>query len=193
MNNARSLAKITFVALAIYFLIGLARNLTFATNTINYSIKNLDTKFILTLVLFITIPLLYIVALIYFLIYKRDKWAQKLFPDDTEPAQTPTSGINLTSAYRLICFSAGLGCTYYFFNSLLPTFFRLGYLQAARTNSPSVLTYFNIYFKPLFPSFIMLLLGIYLLCGAPHFVRWQVKKTLELYSRNDSNCTEESP
>jgi len=25
----------------------------------------------------------------------------------------------------------------------------------------------------------MLTIGIYLVCGAPHFVRWQVKKTLE--------------
>jgi hypothetical protein len=27
--------------------------------------------------------------------------------------------------------------------------------------------------------FVLLAMGIYLICGAPHFVRWQVKKTVE--------------
>ena len=30
---------------------------------------------------------------------------------------------------------------------------------------------------------LMLTIGIYLACGAPHFVRWHVRKTIEQYKQ----------
>jgi hypothetical protein len=72
-------------------------------------------------------------------------------------------------AYRLISVIAGLFC-----------FYRAGtYLQ--RIGISRFQPNWGI-FEIIFIFVPLIAAGIYFLCGAPHFIRWQVKKTMEIYT-----------
>jgi len=121
--------------------------------------------------------------LVYFLIYQHDKLAKKIVGSEQLPE--PDSQIQwLPVAFRLVCIAGGI----YFLSAVLRhTTYVIGQLAVfkAHTHTIKANTYTTFYthalfsFRSLLPWVIMLICGIYLLCGAPHFVRWQVKKTLQ--------------
>jgi len=122
--------------------------------------------------------------LVYFLVYQHDKLTKKIVGSEQLPE--PDSQIRwLPVAFRLICIAGGI----YFLSSVLwHTTYVINELARFKAESYSVngtsYTRFYTNFAPfslknLLPWIIMLICGVYLLFGAPHFVRWQVKKTLQ--------------
>jgi len=186
MNKMISLAKIMFVGLAIYLCIGIARNILFAIAVIlrPFSWQGLGI-FIFSLCL----SLVFLTAIIIMLVFKRDKWARRLIVKDIAPDQPLNTELTLAMTFRLICVGVGLYCLMTFFwtisHLLRNILMNIKYNQdlgVARYYSTSI-DYIQVA--------LLLVLAVYLLCGAPHFVRWQVKKTLELC--NESGDDIEKP
>ena len=169
-----SLAKIMFAGLAIYIAIHSCRNILYVVAMATQK-PSLESLGIVSLTLLITS--VYLATVFYFLIYKRDKWADKLV--GTSDLSATSARIDwLPVAYRLVSVAVGLLCVYRFFTH---TVYAAGrYIAATSTNTVYQQQHKDLIIRELLGLMILIPIGIYFLFGAPHFVRWQVKKTLEL-------------
>ena len=176
MNKMHTLTKIILSAIAIFFTIRMLSQLPIAIYWF-YSKPTWETAG--TFLLSLLVVGIAIGALIYLFIYKRDSLAKKIVGSEQLPE--PDSQIQwLPVALRLICIAGGI----YFLNSVLwHASYVIGQLAVFRAkNAPGYTTFYT--YAPfsarnILPWIIMLICGVYLLCGAPHFIRWQAKKTLQ--------------
>lgn len=123
--------------------------------------------------------LLLTVFLTYIFIRKRDFLAEKMV--GTIELPPPDKKIDwLPTAYRLISVTGGMFCLYRSGASLLQLLGKYSYFKNLMTtqNLTAPIPY-NIRLTQILSYIVLFIVGTYLVCGAPHFVRWQVKKTLE--------------
>jgi hypothetical protein len=174
MNKMHTLTKIVLWAIGIFFAIRLLSQLPLAVFWF-YSKPSWETAgSLLFSVLFVAGA---IGLLVYFLIYQHDRLAKKIVGSEQQPE--PDSQIQwLPVALRLICIAGGI---YFLYTVLWHTTYIIGQFAAfkAQENARTILAYPPFNYQSLLPWVIMLICGVYLLCGAPHFVRWQVRKTLQ--------------
>ncbi len=181
MNKMHTLTKIILSAIGIFFSIRLLSQLPYVILMFYLEPSRQITGLSLFSLLLVTGA---IAVLVYIFIYKRENLAQKIVGSERLPE--PGSQIGwLPVAFRLICIAGGI---YLLSNVLWHTTYIINMLAKfkAETYSVNGTTYTRFFtnfapfsFGDLLPWTIMLICGIYLLCGAPHFVRWQVKKTLQ--------------
>ena len=176
MNKMHTLAKIILSAIGIFFAIRLLPQLVlpiFMMFGYGRSSENMWT-FLSSILLTICL----IVLLIRYLVYKNDALAEKIV--GSEQFAEPDLQIQwLPVALRLICMAGGI----YFINTVLwkTTYLinQLAFLKTRNANTIYTNSYAQFSLQNILPLVIMLMCGIYLLCGAPHFVRWHVKKILK--------------
>ena len=130
-----------------------------------------------------------LIAAAWLLIRRSDRIAQWLIrpahADDTP--QTPDPASWLPAAFRIACLLGGFVFLYRFLLiavsalSFLATIW-LGGLPPEYLNAYSRGQWYVLIGSP-----VILAIGLYLLYGAPRFVRWHVKKTLELSRQNRNN------
>jgi hypothetical protein len=77
----------------------------------------------------------------------------------------------LAAAFRLVCVTAGIMFLYWNLYSSVGTVFFYMSVKSGQ-QSPMLI-------KEIAKCIVLLIIGIYLACGAPGFVRWQVKRTLK--------------
>jgi multisubunit Na+/H+ antiporter MnhB subunit len=191
MNKMHTLTKIILSSIGIFFAIRLLSPLSIGIFYF-YSKPSWETAGAWLFSLLLVAGA--IGLLVYFLIYRNDKLAKKIIGSEQLPE--PDSQIALPQvqwlpvAMRLICIAGGI---YFLINVLWHTTYIVNQLAMfkAETYSVNGTTYTRFYtnFAPfnvrsLLPWIIMLVCGVYLLCGAPHFVRWQAKKTLQQCTKN---------
>jgi hypothetical protein len=182
MNKMHIMARIVFAALAIYLMIGL----------IPYVIGSVALFFqtggifsrIWWSVASVVVVLLFAAAVYYGLIHKRDALARYAVGNGgiAEP-QTPVQWLPV--AFRLICVVAGMIFLYRFVTRIHISLQALVYLTKADQPLGA-----NWRWRQIWESVILLPFAVYLLCGAPHFVRWHVRKTLELCAGSGDNAGE---
>jgi len=171
MNKMHSLAKIMLAGLALYIAFYLCTTLI----VMPFALL-VDARYewsILSIVLFLFI-FLCLAASIYLLLYKRDSWAEKIV--GTDKLTDPKAQIQwLPVAFRLVSVAAGLFCLYRLLTGIIWAVQRYSMMAKATTFRylPNVFTV-----EQVLGWVVLFVIGIYLLSGAPHFVRWQVKKTL---------------
>lgn len=177
MNRMHTLAKIMLCGIGIFFAI---RLISIMVSLTWVSISEPDKQSIL-LVLFWTVILVSCLATVLYVFLHKLEWlAMWIIGKDEFPE--PESQIQwLPVAFRLVCLAAGMYCLFTVGWSI-----SLNLVQYIISKPKAVIEgYKTIYTARFFGIelitrwLIMLAIGIYLLCGAPHFVRWQVKKTLE--------------
>jgi hypothetical protein len=181
MNKMHTLAKIILSAIGIFFSIRLLSQLPYAI-FVFYSKPSWQTAASSLFALSLTAAL--IAMLLYLFFYKNESLARKIVGSEQLPE--PESQIQwLPVSLRLICIAGGI---YLLSNFLWRTTYIIDHL--ARFESQTYLneskTYVQIYtgfayfsFYNLLPWILTLTCGVYLLYGAPHFVRWHVKKILQ--------------
>ena len=177
MNKMHSLAKIVLTGFALY----LAFHICTYVIMIPFALLSgsLYESSILSGVLYLFISLCLAVS-VYVLIYHRDKWARNIV--GTADLPNPDVQIQwLPVAFRLIAVVAGLFCLYRLVAKIILVVLRLA-MAKGPSSSPGYVQYFTskiLTVEQMLDWLILLVIGIYFLCGAPHFVRWQVKKTIE--------------
>jgi hypothetical protein len=184
MNRIISLAKIMFAGLAIYLLIGIVKNIQFSIFYFFQTFKNSKNFeweshgiFCLSILLYIAM----IAAIIWFLIVRSEVSARKLIGRNIEDDKPLNINLTLTMAFRLVCVGVGLSWLRYFLYSFSIIIYKI--LQTIKLPNDSEMFSGGLKFNfstDLIPPLLCLALAIYLICGAPQFVRWQVKKTLKL-------------
>jgi hypothetical protein len=116
-------------------------------------------------------------ALLYVFLYRREQLAKRIVGAG-ELAQPDSHILWLPAALRLVCIAAGLySLNLVIWNTtrILATYLMYrSQIHGHTTFSRRVLST-----ESLLSCLVMAALGIYLVCGAPHFVRWQLKKTLK--------------
>lgn len=176
MNKMHTLTKIILSAIGILFTIRLLSQLPLAIYWF-YSRPARETAGSVLLSLLLTAGI--VAVLLYIFIYERESLAKKIVGSEQLPE--PDSQIQwLPVALRLICIAGG----FYFLSTVLwhttNVINQLAFFKAhTYANYKVINTYAPFSFRDILPWIIMLICSIYLLCGAPHFVRWQVRKTLE--------------
>ena len=187
MKDTYALTKIIVGVIGIYFLI------QFIIAIVGLLFMMINAFFLggtmanAEVLLYLGMLLLWGFLLFWIFFYKRNRivdWIVKDVPFETEAGGSVN---RIYFGYRLVCVIAGLLLCYRFVITIHSVLMRLRmYLDGGAESG----------FSHLLQSFGVLLLlpaGIYLLCGAPHFVHWQVTKTLALCKETAYAEKEEKP
>jgi hypothetical protein len=167
MNKMHTLAKIILSAIGIFFTIRLLSQLPLAISWF-CSRPSWETAASSLLSLLLTAGL--IVVLLYFFFYKNESLAKKIVGSEQLPE--PGSQIQwLPVAMRLVCIAGGF---YFMITVLWHITYVINQLAffKAQENAHTIYTHAHFDSRDLLPWIITLICGVYLLCGAPHFVRW---------------------
>lgn len=171
MNRMISMARIMFAGLGLYLLIGIIKS---NLGSIIYIFQNFKWENFGLVSLSLVLSIALAAAIIIFLLVRGESTARKLIGRNIGGDKPLDIGITLTMAFRLICVGVGLLClrsfVYTFSNIIISSLIAADF-ETFRRGSLSI----NLVNPALY-----LALSIYLICGAPHFVSWQVKKTLKL-------------
>jgi len=172
-----SLAKIVLTGIALYLAFHLCTYVIMIPFTLLSDARYESSTLSIVLFLFISLCL---TVCVYLLIYHRDKWARNIV--GTADLPNPDFQIQwLPVAFRLVAVVAGLFCLYRLIVKIIWVVVRLS-MAKATSSSPGYVQYFTsklLTVEQILDWLILFVIGIYFLCGAPHFVRWQVKKTLQ--------------
>jgi hypothetical protein len=174
MNKMHTLAKIMLSGIGIFFAIRLLSTIP----TLLWVAITQSSDLSLPLALFWTAFLgLCLAALLYVFLYRREHLAKRIVGAG-ELAEPDSHMLWLPAALRLVCIAAGLyslNLVTWNTTRILATYLMYkSHIHAHTTFTRSVLST-----ESLLSCLVMAALGIYLVCGAPHFVRWQLKKTLK--------------
>lgn len=179
MNDMRKWTAVFLAIFGLYLLVGVFSSfITLISIFVGYiSHGMLLNKNILTPLANVLVSLGFAVAVYIIFIKKRESLAAFLVDREiaSESKDVP-SGIWLPFLYRMVCQVAGFLILYDCVVTCLNGFIQY-FLTQSQENDLLQMQGRN----PL-PWLVLIPIGIYLLCGAPHFVRWHVKKTLELAS-----------
>jgi hypothetical protein len=181
----QALARLVIVSIAAYIGISQFAVLFYLPLLFLTDLKNTNAYQIIPS----AVALAALIAAVWLLIRRSDRiagWLIRPAHADDAP-QTPDPASWLPAAFRIACFLGGFVFLYRLIGTVLPTLIIV--LNAWLTGQTP--DRFNMYYHTRPQTFISWLLiaaaGLYLLCGAPRFVRWHVKKTLELSRQNRDN------
>ena len=179
MNKMHSLARIVVVAMGLFFALSLIEGMVMLANTVVFMCLRETSHSAweaITALISSAFPVLCTGVLCYLCLCKYERIAE-IIVGANEPSE-PNSQIDwLPVAFRLACVVAGLYLLYMVLWGTLGHV-RLYFSSKSQGFDP-VPRLINS--ESLLRLFVPLPIGIYLVCGAPHFVRWHVKKTLEQF------------
>ncbi|HUT31688.1 MAG TPA: hypothetical protein VMX13_18010 [Sedimentisphaerales bacterium] len=181
MNDLRKLTRIILAALALYMLINASFSLFLLLPFLLFADSSSVNALAILQPLF---PIGFAVVLLYVLFFRADWWIERIVGQE-EPARAGVWW--LPAAFRLACVFSGIFYVYRVIPTIIST--AHAYLVTQRESPHAILP--TITGNQILAWIILLALGLYLLYGAPHFVRWQVRKTLEQCSKPQRG-TEES-
>lgn len=111
MNKIISFAKIMFAGLAIYLSFCIVRNIP---ALFIYTFQDFGLANVGMLVLSLSLSIAMLVAVVWFLVLKSEKWARKLIAKDIDANQPMDIQLTLTMAFRLVSVGAGIYCLFFF-------------------------------------------------------------------------------
>jgi hypothetical protein len=175
MNKVQSFARVIVGAVAIYFSINV---LVIAVTPVGLMLNQPSLGSAELVVIGSVLSVACIVLLQYFGVFRPQK-VVSLITRPIAKGAPMDRGQWLPAAYRLVCVFAGLYCLYgvlYRMISLLAahTYYRASEGQTLRLLQP----------EETITLLLLLVLGVYLLAGAPHFVRWHLKRTIRFCREN---------
>ena len=182
-NDMRSLARIMIIGIAIYIALGQFAVVAYLPIFFFENLKALDVRGIAVFA-----PMLAgYAAIVYVLIRYSDRIAERIVKPEAESEIEGQAPFRLAVAFRICSVLAGFVFLYKFITkvfTILPTLIRvwLGGEAPQQFNVD-----YHAQWQTYFTWVFLLIIGVYLLCGAPHFVRWHVAKTLELCAENGDN------
>ncbi len=179
MEKTLALTKILLSVVGIFFLIRLVPQIVFLISGLitGYSFELLHTTIIVSMLVGLISW-----ALIYFFIYNRTFLAKRIVgsEDITDDSRSyPWFPITL----RMGCVFAGLYCLFV----SATKFTQLLYFIMINKRSGFDTSLWPRFGADYILPCLLIIPAVYLILGAPHFVRWQVKKTIEQCSKLESS------
>lgn len=173
MNDTHGFAKVVLAGIGIFFGIQIIAQMLIPIAW-PFTAGEFSAKSLCFIIVWLAVSGLCLVVVCYIFLYRREELAHRIVGKQ-QPRQ-PQSQIEwLPTAFHLICIFAGLYCLFTTSSRILHTvlvyFF---YYNRAPVHTTNVLSAEHV--LNWLPT---LTAGVYLLCGAPHFVRWQLRKTLQ--------------
>jgi len=175
MSDLHKLARIILVGLGIYVLVNQGIGIVATLPYLFYGESSLGVYAIARFVSF-AIMAVCIGLVAYVMICKADSLSAKMI-DVCESDQAKVWW--LPFAFRLAAVCAGIIVLSWSISAITSTIARYAQMMSRGPSRESMPWQRFIPWQRLVGWIIQLLLAIYLICGAPHFVRWQVRKTLE--------------
>ncbi len=179
MNDLKKLTRIILIGLAVYILVYIGFSLMI---TAVYMITGVYSDIPISIggiIISISLWLIFSGLIVYLLIYKSNFWSEKIV--GSGQVKEPEAEIFwVPVAFRLVSIFSGILCVFFIISRMIS---RIG---------PYITYYFSsqgervmdLNFYQFLSWIIFLAFGIYLIFGAPRFVRWQVKKTMEQFNRS---------
>ncbi len=175
MDEPRKLARILVAVAALYVLILFGMNII--QGLMVFTVQGYANQ------VFKWTPLVYFVILIalfaligYLFLYRREFWAKLITGTESQPEVGQTGETSqrdwLRFAFRLSCVIAGLLFVFRICYAIITILQK--YVVFQLKSRP-----FNISSTYIITWIVLTAIAVYLLCGAPHFVRWHVRKTFE--------------
>ncbi len=181
MNDLRKLSRILLIGLGIYLLINIIIPiLSSIPNLINSPVQGIFYETIISYMYYAAL----MITIIFFLIKMADFWADKIVGIN-KPPQENEKIFWIPVAFRLSAVLIGLYWIYEFLPIVLSDAVRFIFFR--KEYGLTLSDYLNV--KYFVSVAVQISLLIYLLCGAPHFMRWHTKKILE-QNKNDAKSTE---
>ena len=175
MNKMQTITRIVLAAIALYIILEVAK---YILSGLLFFGQGGGLPLVSLLMSFVVIASMIILAVIIGreLIVRGEKWACRIVAHSQESEAEKKTNWQ-TTTYHIISISLGILFVWW----TVPAFFNLVSSFLLSLNAE----YKNWYPHPklliqLISVIVRLIIAAYLLFGAPHFVRWQVKKTLEL-------------
>lgn len=171
MNEVKTFTKILLAAIGVFFLVQIIPQLL---SPIFILFTSFSWQSFLIVLISIFICGVFVLLIWYFFFYLREWFAEKIVAASTSIESTGQI-LWFPAAMRLACVFAGLYCLSRAVFNLI-SFIRLARWVIERDVISKTIQ------SPVTEVIrlsLLLVIGIYLVCGAPHFVRWQVKKTIE--------------
>ena len=169
MNKMHEAAKIAFAVLGIYFLVGLLGSLC---SILAMIFSNFSGAALITAFVYLTILFGCAFAVVFLLFLKRD-WLAAKFVSSGQEIDSDVSANWVLVAYRLAVFIVAIYFLKLIFWNVSSIIYN--FILTRGFSSSSGRQIIDIFLRLMFT----LPITIYMLCGAPHFVRWQIKKTTE--------------
>ena len=170
MNKLQSYTKVSLAAIGIFFTV---RTITQMMSVILLYWMQPSLKSIVATIIWIPVFILALALILYVFLYKGKELA-RLIAGTSEPSEQTEPVDWLPAAFRLVCIGVGL---YIIFVTLYNVIFSLS-INLARP--------FGGYSSSRFPAdriishLLSFAMGIYLVCGAPHFERWHIRKAKKM-------------
>jgi hypothetical protein len=176
MDRMQSFARVLVGAIAIYFSVNV---LVMMIAPVGMMLNRPNVESVGLMALSLLIFAACLVLLQYFGVFRPQK-VVNLITSQVEPPQAIEENQWLPAAYRLVCMFTGLYCVYGFVLRVtrVLTLYVL-YQNIAARSAPSPIRP-----EEIVTTLILLGLGLYLLAGAPHFVRWHLRKTARFCAEN---------
>ena len=179
MNRVQSFARVIIGAMAIFFSV---KVVVMGIAPVAMLLNGVDGESLWSILVSVLVSLAALALLQYFGILKPQKIVDRV--TSNIESQTPTSPISwLPAGYRLVCLFAGLYCIYSVLSRAVTQVALYSHVLADDSAAESMRSYL---LRPedVATTVILLVLGVYLLVGAPHFVRWHLKKTARFCQEN---------
>ncbi len=176
MNKAQSVARVIVGAMAIFFSV---KVLVMMITPVGMLLAGGSAGPFWPVLLNLAISVVILVVLQYFGVFRSQK-VVGLLTSRIEPDAPMPAGQWLPAAYRLVSVFAGLYCIYAVLYRLVTQVGIHFYLERGVRTARSYLL------RPgeIATTLILLVVGVYLLAGAPHFVRWHLKRTIRFCAEN---------
>lgn len=165
-NELRVIARIMLIGVGLY--VFLQTLMTFLSSIAMMPFVASAKADIPIIILALGIYVLIALATVFFLARCANRFSTKIVEyepiDDTQISW-------LAAAFRLVCVTAGIMFLYWNLYSSVGTVFFYMSVKSGQ-QSPMLI-------KEIAKCIVLLVIGIYLACGAPGFVQWQVRRTLK--------------
>jgi len=176
MNKMHTLAKTLITIAAVYWLALIAIQIVIYPLIMVSSKSGMSGSWVgIFAFMIVQIVILLVVLQV---LYRRNKIADKIVGiEETASPQSQVEWIGFS--YRLISVIAGLYC-FYRAAGIVSTLLIKILIKTQMVRFGKMAADDQMYSNGLI-LVVLLAVGVYLLCGAPHFVLWQVKKTKEMF------------
>jgi hypothetical protein len=176
MDKTQSFARVIVGAMAIFFSV---KVLVMAITPVGMLLYSGSADPLWPILLNFAISVVVLVVLQYFGVFRPQR-VVRLITNGLEPGASTPPGHWLPAAYRLVCVFAGLysiyGVLYRVVTQVGVHFYLERDVRAARS--------YLIRPGEIAITLILLVFGVYFLAGAPHFIRWHLKRTARFCVEN---------